>query len=272
MAELRLIPGNFERKLLNSCLTVGLNVPDSVCPIPTGQVTPTSGTVYIVTPSFNSERYIDSTILSVVSQEGDFFIRYHVQDGGSTDTTLQKLQSWQDLLNGTQASALVCCKGLTFSFDSRPDNGMYQAIHKGFESLSIPGNAIVTWINSDDTLMPGSIAAVFQIFNSHLDVSWIIGAVNGSGEHNQELSCLPLLYPWELIRNGLCDGKHWNFIQQEGSFWLWSLYNRAGGLDQDLRFAGDWDLWRRFASWTQPVHALWPLGRFHPETFVSQGL
>lgn len=218
--------------------------------------------IYIVTPSLNSELYIDSTILSVFSQEGDFSIRYHIQDGGSTDTTLQRLESWKTMLNSSQARSIVRCKELIFSYASSPDNGMYEAIHNSFLSLGIPGNAVTTWINSDDTLMPGSIASVFEIFKLQHDVSWVIGAVNGSGEYNQEKSYRQLLYPVELISNGLCDGKYWNFIQQEGSFWLNSLYNRVGGLNLKLLLAGDWDLWRRFAKETKPVQVLWPLGRF----------
>ena len=41
----------------------------------------------IVTPVFNGEKFLDQSILSVVSQTGPFTIRYHVQDGGSKDRT-----------------------------------------------------------------------------------------------------------------------------------------------------------------------------------------
>src|ERR1700730_3330723 len=45
----------------------------------------------IVTPVLNGEKFLDQTVLSVVSQAGPFTIRYHVQDGGSKDGTLQIL-------------------------------------------------------------------------------------------------------------------------------------------------------------------------------------
>src|SRR5437868_4002347 len=50
--------------------------------------------VLVVTPSLNAERYIEQTILSVAQQRGDFEIRYHVQDGGSTDATVAITQAW----------------------------------------------------------------------------------------------------------------------------------------------------------------------------------
>ena len=41
----------------------------------------------IVTPVKNGGAFVDEAIFSVVSQSGPFTIRYHVQDGGSTDGT-----------------------------------------------------------------------------------------------------------------------------------------------------------------------------------------
>jgi glycosyltransferase involved in cell wall biosynthesis len=52
----------------------------------------------IVTPSLNAARFIDETIFSVLSQAGLFRIRYHVQDGGSADGTLEKLARWRRLV------------------------------------------------------------------------------------------------------------------------------------------------------------------------------
>ena len=49
----------------------------------------------IVTPVLNGEKFLDQTILSVVSQAGPFSIRYHIQDGGSKDATLKLLAAWK---------------------------------------------------------------------------------------------------------------------------------------------------------------------------------
>ena len=53
-------------------------------------------TFSIVTPVFTGTRFLDETILSVLAQAGDFRLRYHIQDGGSTDGTMGKLD--QNLL------------------------------------------------------------------------------------------------------------------------------------------------------------------------------
>ena len=53
----------------------------------------------VVTPTFNSVKFIDDTILGVVSQRGHFLLCYHVRDGGSTDGTVGtspfSLPRWQ---------------------------------------------------------------------------------------------------------------------------------------------------------------------------------
>jgi len=55
--------------------------------------------VYIVTPCLNARQFIDICIDSVISQAGDFYIRYHIQDGGSDDGTIQKLSAWKDRID-----------------------------------------------------------------------------------------------------------------------------------------------------------------------------
>src|SRR6516165_1477242 len=92
----------------------------------------------VVTPAFQSARFIDDTILSVVSQQGDFRIRYHVQDGGSSDGTLAALERWAATLESGAFPLL--CAGVTFSFCSEPDGGMYDAINRGFAHLNSNGN------------------------------------------------------------------------------------------------------------------------------------
>ena len=49
---------------------------------------------FIVTPVRNAIGTIDRTIWSIVAQAGDLDIHYHVQDGVSTDGTVERLRDW----------------------------------------------------------------------------------------------------------------------------------------------------------------------------------
>jgi hypothetical protein len=77
------------------------------------------------------------------------------------------------------------------------------------------------------------------------------GEMNEQGEltriHQEEV------YPIASLRAGLHDGRHMSFVMQEGTFWRAHLWQRAGKFRSDLRQAGDWDLWRRFADYAQLV-------------------
>jgi len=58
----------------------------------------------------------------------------------------------------------------------------------------------------------------------------------------------PYPYPSNTLKACLHDGRKLPFLQQEGVFWKSGLWNEAGGeLDATLLYAGDFDLWRRFA-------------------------
>ncbi|MEK7991803.1 MAG: glycosyltransferase [Thiotrichaceae bacterium] len=234
---------------------------DKITIVPTQADELQTSVFYIVTPTFNSEEFIDSTIMSVLSQEGDFEIYYHIQDGGSSDATLEKIKWWQSAASSSDSN-IIRCKGISISYNSSSDLGMYDAINKGFDKLSPPIDGICSWINSDDVYTGGAFASVKKIFSDNPTEEWIINPVSGCGKFQETLSYLTLQYPTEIIKYGLCDGVLWRFIQQEGCFWKHNLWKDVGGLDSSLKLCGDWDIWRRFAQRTDPIHVLWSLGKF----------
>ncbi|MBI5136919.1 MAG: glycosyl transferase family 2 [Nitrospirae bacterium] len=206
-------------------------------------------------------RTIDATIWSIVSQAGDLDIHYHVQDGASTDGTLDKIQAWATRLAGSPA---LLPSRVRFSFASEPDRGMYDAIAKGFGNLAIPSDAFMNWCNADDVLWPGALDAVARLGRHLPKVDWVVGWstwFDALGRF-KAIQRSPR-FPQAILAAGLADGIHWPFVQQESVFWRGHLWDHAGGLNTSLRLAGDWDLWVRFARLTPLVHAHRQLGAFH---------
>jgi len=215
---------------------------------------------YIVTPVRNGAEYIDATIWSIVSQAGDVSIRYHVQDGCSTDGTLDKLAQWQRRLDdhGQGLPARV-----TFSYASSPDSGLYQAVATGFARLDPPPMAWMGWLNADDMLWPGCVEAIVRLGHEQADVQWILGWPTFIDRRGRLTNIMHTCFlPREVLAAGLADGAHWRFVQQESCFWRKSLWDAVGGVDKTMRFAGDWDLWRRFARKAPLVHVQRQLGAF----------
>lgn len=180
--------------------------------------------ISIVTPNYNKKDFLERTILSVLSQ-GYPNLEYIVIDGGSTDGSVEIIKKYE--------------KDLAY-WVSEPDNGMYQAIKKGFEHTT---GEIMAWINSDDMYHPNALFTVAQIFSDLPNVSWLVGAQTHYDEKSRTVKAAPSIY--FNHRSFLMGFYRW--IQQETTFWRRSLYDKAGGVKTDYRLAGDFDLWVRFS-------------------------
>ena len=199
----------------------------------------------IVTPVLNGEKFLDQTILSVVSQAGPFSIRYHIQDGGSKDATLGIVAAWQLRL---ARDFPLFNEGVEFSFASVPDRGLYDAINQGFAACG--DSDAMAWINADDRFEPGAFATVEDIFKKYPDIDWVTGRPTTIAETGEILHISPVVpFPRKAIEAGIFDGRFAEtFIEQEATFWRKQLWDSAGGANPNFRLAGDFDLWRRFAK------------------------
>lgn len=201
----------------------------------------------IVTPVFNGAAHIRSTIESVISQHGDFSIEYIVRDGGSTDETVSIVQEYRDKLS--KGELIARCKDLSISCISEKDQGMYDAINKGFSNST---GDILAWINADDYYLPGAFQAIARAFRAYPDISWLKGQTCFIEETERATdaptSCAPC-YTFERswIRRGIY-GRYAHFIHQDSVFWRRSLWDKVGSVDGSFRLAGDYWLWTRFAE------------------------
>ncbi len=204
--------------------------------------------ISIITPSYNQGSFIEETILSVFNQ-GYPNIEHIVIDGGSTDSTIDVLNQYKHQL------AYVV---------SEADRGQSHAINKGF---AIATGEIVTWLNSDDRLAPGALAAVALAFStSSADmVSGICEVYKNDVLINRHMTAcadgpLPLLDILDLD-NGWNAGQ---FFYQPEVFFSKALWDKAGGqVREDLYYSMDYELWLRFAHCGANIHIIGrPLARF----------
>lgn len=199
----------------------------------------------------NAGDSIDQTIRSVVAQTGSFAIRCHVLDFGSSDTTLEKIQAWEQCLSGEECS-MVGCSNLVFWHSLGVENSPARLLEKGLRSLRTPDQGFITWLQAGEELAPNAIQTVYEAAR-HLDFSWIGGRIehypfaeDGKGHDG---AC----YPVQLIQSGSCDGQHWPILPRAGCFFQQWLLDKVGGLNADLRYAALWDLWRRFSQYTEYI-------------------
>ena len=176
----------------------------------------------IVSPSFRQAPFVERTIRSVLDQ-GYSGVSYFIQDGGSDDGTLEVVRKYEDRLAG---------------WDSRPDSGQAEAVNRGFARV---GGDIMSWLNTDDVLLPGSLAYVAGYFASHPEVDVVYGNRILIDEDDREIGRW-ILPPHE---DGVLSWA--DFVPQETLFWRRRAWEMAGGrLDESFQFALDWDLLIRF--------------------------
>lgn len=197
----------------------------------------------IVTPAWNSARFIGETIASVVTQRGDFEIEYLVLDNRSTDATAEIAGRWAKAL--AAGTLPVACRGVTMRVISEPDQGMYAAINRGF---ALAGGDAMAWINADDLYLPGAFSTMARVFGRFPEVQWAKGITSYVDvDSSLYMQGRPFLYQQQWLRGGLY-GRECYFVQQDSVFWRPALWRAAGGIAAGLRRAGDYALWSAFAA------------------------
>ncbi|GEM_PF-6723870 len=183
--------------------------------------------ISVVTACLNQAGFIEDCMRSVLDQDYPY-IEYIVMDGASSDGSAEIIKKYSHRLAYWQ---------------SRPDGGQYAAIMEGFRHAR---GQIMTWLNADDVFYPGTFSAVAAVFVKRPQVEWITGLPNSLNPDGKEVFVLPSLPLWS--RSRYLEKKYFTpFIQQEGTFWRRSLWDKAGGyLRHDMEMAADLELWTRF--------------------------
>jgi glycosyltransferase involved in cell wall biosynthesis len=196
--------------------------------------------ITIVTPSFNQGEYLEQTIQSVLSQ-GYPNLEYMIIDGGSTDRSVEVIRQYE--------------KYLAY-WRSHKDNGQTSAIMEGFQRAN---GDIIAWLNSDDCYEPGTLHTVAETFQKNKEALFVYGDYyvvreNGAKVLKKKVSCDFKIMAYSYL-----------MIPQPSAFWDRRAYEALGGLDPELKYVMDYDLFLRFAK-TYPakrfVHLRKPLSAF----------
>ncbi len=201
--------------------------------------------ISVITVCFNAEKYIETTIKSVINQNCSE-LEYIVLDGGSTDGTVDIIKKYSDKIS---------------YWHSKKDNGQYFALDEG---LRMATGDVVCWLNADDMFLPWTLSVVEKIFTEYDQVEWITG-LPGFLDKNNNYTAIrsePTAYSQKSISKGWHSVFLYGDIQQESTFWRKSLYVESGGLDLNLKYAADFKLWKQFAKFAELYQLLIPVSSF----------
>ncbi|TAF35192.1 MAG: glycosyltransferase [Cytophagales bacterium] len=178
--------------------------------------------ITIVTPSLNQAQYIEQTIDSVLSQNYPN-LEYIVIDGGSKDESVQVIKKYE--------------KHLTY-WESQKDRGQSHAINKGIFRAT---GQLFNWLNSDDWLAPYALATVAEAF-ANPEVTLYSGNIQYFEQEQQKL------HPPEGARmdEDLAKFIAYGAQVQPCTFYKLSFVQRVGGLNEQLHFCMDKELYLKY--------------------------
>src|SRR5712664_463639 len=177
--------------------------------------------VSVVTPTFNQAAFLTETIESVLSQDYPN-IEYLIFDDGSTDETPEILSAYTGRVE----------------WESHANMGQTATINKGWERSH---GEIITWLNSDDTYLPGAISKAVDYLQKHPAIDIVYGdtlLTNADGSPIERMKAAEFNYD-ELV------AKDHNPIPQPSAFIRRSVMEDVGLLDPSYYYFMDWYFWLR---------------------------
>ena len=216
--------------------------------------------ISVVTPSYNQAKFVEATIDSVLSQEGDFELEYLVMDGGSTDGSVDVIRRYADLVASGRWP--VRCRRVVMEWVSERDDGQAAAINAGLRRAT---GDVLSYLNSDDLYFPGAFQRVVDAFTSDPAADFVYGDGDVIDERGG------LLWEW-LARpydHAVMTSYHFlwndftNYVMQQATFWRRRVRDRIGDFDPTFHFALDVEYWvRAGAAGLRLTHLAEKLGKF----------
>ncbi len=204
----------------------------------------------IVIPVYNGRKYLQDTLDSLVELEQVLRCELIFQNCKSTDGTSELLDSFCQSHDNR------------FHFNEQ-DSGQSDAINRGTDRAK---GRWVTWLCADDIILPAVASALHEADEVTADLVYgDIVFVDGA-------STYPAIgteahFPGALAKRRL-------IIQQPGTCILRKAWQEAGGVNLDLNWSMDYDLFMRLESGGKKflrVKQFFAIIRVHPDAKTSSG-
>ena len=201
--------------------------------------------VNVITPAYNQGVFLRDTIESVLSQDYPN-IELYVLNDGSTDNTEQILEEYTGRIK----------------WETQKNMGQTATINKGW---SLTTGQIITWLNSDDTYLPGAVKAGVNYLMSHPEAGIVFADsvfTKADGTPLERTRPLPPFDYKKFVLN--CE----NPISQPSSFIRRTVVEKVGQLDPTFYYFMDWDFWLRAGLHFKIdyIPELWSTYRLHAES------
>jgi glycosyltransferase involved in cell wall biosynthesis len=204
--------------------------------------------ISVIIPSFNKVRFISKTLSSIFEQNYTN-LEVIVQDGGSTDGTLEIIEKFAHK------------HPEVLKYESKIDKGQLDAINKGLRKAT---GDILTYINADDVYKPGALNSVAEAYIKNPEASWFVGRGSVIDKNGKEIAKLVTLYKSLCLRlNFYFLLLIFNFVMQPSVFFTKKAYKQSlasqgpgkkyGLFTGTGNFVMEYDLWLALGAVSMPV-------------------
>lgn len=211
--------------------------------------------VSIVTNAYNQAKYLEATVESVLNQDWPD-IEYFVVDPGSKDDTARLIERLQTRHPGR----FILC--------TEPDRGPADGLNKAFAKAT---GDLFFYLNGDDLLLPGAIAAAVKSALAHPGAAAIYadGYLCDAEGRIIRRAVSTGFSPWRFVHSGA-------FILQQSTFYRADAFRAVGGFNPENGTSWDIEILLEMAlrgMKLKRVRGYWSMFRMHPGSItVSQRL
>lgn len=179
--------------------------------------------VTIITVTYNSEKYLEDCIQSVINQDYKDF-EYIIVDGKSSDSTLSIIKKYESKI---------------YRWISETDRGMYDAINKG---MAMATGDVIGILNSDDVMASTdvirSVAKAFEENNTdtiYADLEYV---------DSEDMNKIYRIWKGKPFKRGRF---RWGWMPAHPTFYIKrELVAKYGGYENHFYSAADYEFMSRY--------------------------
>ncbi len=202
----------------------------------------------ISTPVYKQSEFINTALASIRAQKEPFELA--VLDATPDDSAQKIIQNYKDII--------------TYQYHHK-DEGQSAAIQEGWNNTT---GDIAVWLNSDDYFFPDTFSIVSRAFEAHPDVDIVFG----HGIFVRADGSFEMYFP--SICNSIDRLTLVDTIHQPSCFVRQRALDVVGGVNTQLHYVMDWDLWLRLKKTGHRflfINEILSAATIHPATKTLSG-
>jgi glycosyltransferase involved in cell wall biosynthesis len=194
--------------------------------------------ISVIIPSFNKVKFIQATLVSIFDQKYPN-LEVVVQDGGSTDGTLEILRKYKK-----KYPKII-------KLESKNDTGQAGAVNTGMNKAT---GDILTFINADDVYEKGSLQAVSDAYLTNSQALWFVGKGKVIDEGGVEIAKFITWYKNLLLwLNSYKMLLTVNYLIQPSVFITGKCWKKHKTFVGSGKFIMEYDMWLKIGKKEMPI-------------------